>query len=347
MILAARAAVWEHYAARVALLLSLLFLGSCNQPQTVVVKLSGETMATSWHVTAGTVPGLKAQQLQALVQQALDQVNDAMSTYQPQSDLSRFNRAAPGQWVTISPQTLEVTQIALRVALQSGNAFNPAVAALVDLWGFGPSDRTGQAVPTASEIAAALAAGQLQGLQVDESVPALRKASAMSLDYSAIAKGYGVDQVAQQLQRVGVSNYMVEVGGEVRTSGKHPEGRPWRIGIERPQLLQGQPVLAVALGNEAVATSGDYRNYRELDGRRYSHTIDPTTGHPVSHRLASATVLAPTAVLADAYATAITVMGPERGLAFAESMALPVYLLVKQGEGFEARHSSAFERYLH
>jgi thiamine biosynthesis lipoprotein len=309
-------------------------------------------MGTNWHVTAGIASQLNSEQinseqLTALVQQALDQVNDAMSTYKPRSDLGRFNRAAVGQWVAISLQTLEVTRIALQVAEQSDNAFNPAVAALVDLWGFGPSDSKGQGAPTAKQIEAAMAASQLQHLEIDESVPALRKRSAISLDYSAIAKGYGVDQVAEQLERAGIDNYMVEVGGEVRTNGKHPEGRPWRIGIERPQLRQGQAVLAIALGDEAVATSGDYCNYRELDGRRYSHTIDPATGHPVRHRLASVTVLARTAVLADAYATAITVMGPERGLAFAESMALPVYLLVKQGDGFEARHSSAFKRYLH
>lgn len=347
MISAARPGFLANYKARVALLLSLLFLWSCSQQQPGVVQLSGETMGTSWHVSAGIASQANSEQLTELVQRALDQVNDAMSTYQAQSDLGRFNRAVPGQWVPISRQTLEVTLIALQVALQSDNAFNPAVAALVDLWGFGPTGSKGQGAPTAIQIEAAMAASQLQQLEIDETVPALRKQSAMSLDYSAIAKGYGVDQVAQQLERAGIHNYMVEVGGEVRTAGEHPEGRPWRIGIERPQLLQGQAVLAIALGDEAVATSGDYRNYRELDGRRYSHTIDPATGYPVSHRLASATVLAPTAVLADAYATAITVMGPERGLAFAESMALPVYLLVKQGDGFEARHSSAFERYLH
>jgi thiamine biosynthesis lipoprotein len=285
-------------------------------------------------------------QLTAVIQRALDQVDASMSTYQAQSDLGRFNRAAPGQWVSISRQTLEVTRIAMQVAAQSNYAFNPAVAALVDLWGFGPTENSAQSAPDAAQIEAAQAAGRLQNLEIDESTPALRKRSAMSLDYSAIAKGYGVDRVALALEQAGIYDFMVEVGGEVRTAGLHPEGRPWRIGIERPHLQQGQAVLAITLADEAVATSGDYRNYRELDGRRYSHTIDPATGYPVSHQLASVTVLAPTAVLADAYATAITVMGPERGLLFAERMALPVYMLVKQGEGFTAIHSSAFERYL-
>ena len=331
--------------ARVAALLSLLFLWACSH-EPGVTQLSGDTMGTRWHVTALMTAQQTPAQLTAVIQQALDQVDANMSTYQAQSDLGRFNRAPPGQWVSISAQTLEVTRIAMKVAAQSDYAFNPAVAALVDLWGFGPSDNPAQSAPTAAQIEAAQAASRLDKLEIDESIPALRKRSAMSLDYSAIAKGYGVDRVALGLEQLGIHNYMVEVGGELRTAGMHPEGRPWRIGIERPQLLRGQAVLAITLADEAVATSGDYRNYRELDGQRYSHTIDPATGYPVSHQLASVTVLAPTAVLADAYATAITVMGPERGLLFAERMALPVYMLVKQEEGFRAIHSTAFERYL-
>ncbi len=344
MILAANLPGILYPLARTACLFSLLFLGACGE-QSVLVELSGETMGTRWHVSVATSADKPSEQLTALIQDTLDQVDAGMSTYRPDSDLGRFNRAAPGQWVTISPQTLDVTGIALRVAEQTGNAFNPAVATLVDLWGFGPGE-LGASVPDEAQIEAALSTTRLDQLELDSTVPALRKLSPMQLDYSAIAKGYGTDQVAVQLERAGLHDFLVEVGGEVRTAGEHPRGRPWRVGIERPQRVQGRAIAALSLADEAVATSGDYRNYREVDGRRYSHTIDPATGYPVSHRLASVTVLAPTAVLADAYATAINVMGPVAGLAFAEKMALPVYLLVKQQEGFEVLYSSAFEPYL-
>ncbi len=326
------------------MLLPLLFLLSCDFHKEPA-RMSGETMGTRWHVSAELPRAQSPEKLTAVIQQALDRVNQSMSTYLVDSDLGKFNRAPELQWVDIGPDTYEVTRVALQVALETENAFNPAVAELVDLWGFGPTSVPDQ-VPTDSQIVAALAHAQLDNLEFDQIKPALRKRSAMQLDFSAIAKGYAVDLVALRLDQALVRNYMIEVGGEVRTMGRHPNGRPWRIGIEAPQPAgRGNAIAAIELLNEAVATSGDYRNYREVDGVRYSHTIDPVSGYPVTHNLASVTVVAPTAVFADAYATAISVMGPERGLAFAEFQALPVYMLVKQGDGFKAVFSSAFEPY--
>jgi FAD:protein FMN transferase len=306
--------------------------------------MSGETMGTRWHVSAELPTAQSPEKLTAVIQLALDRVNQSMSTYLADSDLGKFNRAPELQWVDIGPDTYEVTRVALQVAQETENAFNPAVAELVDLWGFGPTSVPDK-VPTDSQIVAALAHAQLDNLEFDQIKPALRKRSALQLDFSAIAKGYAVDLVALRLDQALVRNYMIEVGGEVRTMGRHPNGRPWRIGIETPQLAQGKAIAAIELVNESVATSGDYRNYREVDGVRYSHTIDPASGYPVTHKLASVTVVAPTAVFADAYATAISVMGPERGLAFAEFQALPVFMLVKQGDEFKAVYSSAFEPY--
>ena len=301
-------------------------------------------MGTRWHVSAELPTAQSPEKLTVVIQQALDRVNQSMSTYLVDSDLGEFNRAPELQWVDIGPDTYQVTRVALQVALETEFAFNPAVAELVDLWGFGPAQAPDK-VPTDSQISAALAHTQLENLEFDQIKPALRKRAPLQLDYSAIAKGYAVDLVALRLEQALVRNYMVEVGGEVRTMGRHPNGRPWRVGIETPDLGQGNPIAAIELANEAVATSGDYRNYREVDGVRYSHTIDPVSGHPVTHNLASVTVVAPTAVFADAYATAISVMGPEKGLAFAEDQALPVYMLVKQGDEFTAVYSSAFEPY--
>jgi thiamine biosynthesis lipoprotein len=343
MISAANIAMQGLIKAGAAGLLPLLFLWSCDfnkEPS----RMSGETMGTRWHVSAELPPAQTPEKLTVVIQQALDRVNLSMSTYLPASDLGRFNRAPVMQWVDIGPDTYEVTRVALQVAFETEFAFNPAVAELVDLWGFGPT-RAPDKVPTDSQIVAALEHTQLENLEFDQTKPALRKRAALQLDYSAIAKGYAVDLVALRLDQALVRNYMIEVGGEVRTMGRHPNGRPWRIGIEAPQLGQGNPVAAIELTNESVATSGDYRNYREIDGVRYSHTIDPVSGHPVTHHLASVTVVAPTAVVADAYATALSVMGPEKGMAFAEFQALPVYMLVKQGDGFNAVYSTAFEPY--
>lgn len=330
--------------ARAVGLLSLLFfLGCSHEPD--VLEFSGATMGTRWHVTLVTLNGQKPEDLQAGIQSALDSVDSAMSTYQHDSDLSRFNRAVPGQWVGISAQTLAVTQVALRVAEQTDNAFNPAVAELVELWGFGAQEQ-GATIPGVEQVEAALAQTRLQRLELDASAPALRKLAPLKLDYSAIAKGYGADQAAESLERAGIGNYLVEVGGEVRCAGARADGNPWRVGIERPQLLRGEAYAAITLSNEAVATSGDYRNYREVGGQRFSHTLDPATGYPVSHPLASVSVIAPTAVLADAYATAIAVMGPVHGLVFAEALSLPVYMLVRDGAEFIAVASSEFEDYL-
>lgn len=325
------------------MLLSLLLFVACSR-EIELTRLSGETMGTTWHVSLRVPVEHTPEQLAETVQQALDRVNASMSTYRPDSDLGRFNQSPTMQWIDISPDTFEVTRIALQVARETDNAFNPAVAELVDLWGFGPTDREG-VLPSAAQIATALADSQLDNLEFDQVKPAMRKLAPMQLDYSAIAKGYGVDLVALRMEQAGVRDYMIEVGGEVRTAGRHSSARPWRIGIERPQLAQGDAIAAIALGSEAVATSGDYRNYREVDGVRFAHTIDPVTGYPVVHTLASVTVIAPTATLADAYATAINVMGPERGLEFAEEMALPVYMLVKEEQGFAALMSAAFAPY--
>jgi thiamine biosynthesis lipoprotein len=240
-----------------------------------------------------------------------------------------------------------VVATALEVHGRSAGAFDITVGPLVDLWGFGGGSKQFDRVPTHAEIAAAAARIGSAALEVRLDPPALLKHADREIDLSAIAKGYGVDRAALWLEGNGVVNYMVEVGGEVRTGGRNPQGRKWRIGIEAPELLQqGRAITAMAISGESVATSGDYRNYFESGGRRYSHTIDPATARPVEHALASVTVVAADCKTADALATAIDVLGPDRGLAFAERENLPVYLLVRVGAGFESRHSAAFGPYL-
>lgn len=332
-----------------ARLLPLLFVlavvsGCGDRGQGEVIRLSGSTMGTTWHVTVVTSTAADAEALGSGVQDVLDGVNAAMSTYLPESDLSRFNRAAVDEVVPVTQHTLTVTQAALAIARDTGLAFNPSVAALVELWGFGAAAEAG--LPDAAAVEEARGSMNLDELQFDPEVPALSKRGPLRLDYSAIAKGYGVDEVAAWLAQRGFGDYLVEVGGELRTAGVNPDGRLWRVGIEKPLPVPGQAQLAIALSGQAIATSGDYRNYREVGGKRFSHEIDPRTGRPADNDLVSASVIAESAMLADGYATALMIMGSQQALSFANQRALPVYLLVKDGDEVRALYSDAFRRYI-
>jgi thiamine biosynthesis lipoprotein len=330
-----------------ASLLPFLFLLPACTPQPEVWRFEGSTMGTTYHVTVVDPPaGLGREAAAAGVDAALARVNGQMSTYLAESEVSRFNRAVPGEWFPVSADTVEVVTTALDVYGRSDGAFDITVGPLVDLWGFGAGSKGPDRVPADADIAAAAARVGSAALRVRAEPPALLKEADREIDLSAIAKGYGVDRAARWLESNAVGNYMVEVGGEVRTAGRNPQGAKWRIGIEAPELGQGRAVAAVALSGESVATSGDYRNFFEQDGRRYSHTIDPATARPIAHALASVTVIAPDCKTADAWATAINVLGPDKGLALAARENIPAYLIVHAGAGFEARHSPAFEPYL-
>lgn len=304
-------------------------------------------MGTLWHVTIVAPPAaLQRDVVAAGVAAALAEVDRDMSTFKSDSDVSRFNRAVPNEWVPVSAATAEVVAKALEVHALSDGAFDITVAPLVDLWGFGAGPGSSTRLPGEDEIAAAASRVGSKELGVRFDDPALIKYADRAIDLSGIAKGYGVDRAASWLEAQGIANYLVEVGGEVRAAGRNPEGQAWRIGIEAPVLQGGSAVAAVALEQRSLATSGDYRNYFEVDGRRYSHTIDPATARPITHGLASVTVIAEDCMSADAFATAIDVLGPEKGLALANRLGLPVYLIVHSGAGFEARHSDAFVPYL-
>ena len=273
---------------------------------------------------------------------ALDVVDLSMSTYKTESEISRFNALSVNASQQISADFAHVLNVSESVWQQSNGAFDPTVGPLVDLWGFGPVPGD-NVVPTDDQIDAALAAIGYQHVQLADGQ--LAKSSPVRLDLSAVAKGYAVDQVADLLEMLALPDYLVEVGGEMRLSGFNPKGQPWRIAVEQPTVIP-QVQRIIELGDVAMATSGDYRNYFEVDGVRYAHTIDPRTGRPINHSLASVTVLAPTCAEADAWATALTVLGEEQGLAVAEQLNLPVYMLVKVEAGFKAVSSSAFAPYL-
>lgn len=311
-------------------------LTACAPAPDPPLTLSGATMGTTWTVkiVVPAEPELAQAELQASIEGLLEQVNDEMSTYRPQSELSRFNAAAEGEWIPVSPTTAAVVERAIEIGRQSRGALDVTVGPLVDLWGFGTDPRPAR-VPSVDELEAARQAVGLEHLEVSLDPPGLRKQVAgLRVDLSAIAKGDGVDRVGALLDAEGYRDWLVEIGGEMRGRGRRPDGDPWSIAIERPTPDSRGIAKIVPLRDVAVATSGDYRNYFVEDGVRYSHTIDPRTGAPIRHELASVTILAETCRDADGWATAIDVLGPEEGYAVAVEQGLAALLLVRDGDGF-------------
>ncbi len=299
-----------------------------------VQRLAGESMGTTWSVLACADPA-RTRALHARMAGELATIDAEMSTWRADSDLTRFNRAIPGTWVRLPERTLAVLAFALDVARETRGAFDPTVGELVDLWGFGPSG-AGPA-PSAAAVAAARAAAGWQHVSVDAAGGRARRAAAGRLDFSGVAKGYAADRLAALLHLEGIGHHLVEVGGELRGSGQRPDGQPWWVAIERPPAHAGENVSAagveslVALHELAVATSGDYRRFRDVDGARFAHTVDPSTGRPLANDMAAVTVLHERAMAADAYATALMVMGATAGARFAGEAGLAALLVAREG----------------
>lgn len=322
--------------------ITLLYKVTSFSPE--LVSFSGPTMGTTYTVKFYTTESLDSPwSLKDEVDEVLVKINRLMSTYDPDSELSRFNKKAAGSSVEISDEMAYVMDKALLISEMSQGRFDVTVGPLVNLWGFGPGKHTDE-VPDDAAIEQARARVGYEKLELDGNE--LSKSADLYVDLSSIAKGYGVDQIAERLESFGVSSYLVEVGGEIRTAGVKPDGSPWRIAIESPNGGHNVAQKVLNVENVAVATSGDYRNYFEVKGVRYSHTIDPETGRPITHRLVSVTVIEKTTTMADGLATAITVLGPEAGLKFANEHGVAAYMLVKQDFGFEESYSEAFEPYM-
>ena len=271
--------------------------------------------------------------LQAAVQAAVDDVDQKMSTYRQESELSRFNAAHTTDPFAVSGDTLSVVQYALEVSRLSGGAFDVTVAPLVDAWGFGPPGEP-LSFPTDDEIDRLREHVGYERVQVDVDRSALRKTDPLvAVDLSALAKGYAVDKVADLLVARGMDSFLIEVGGEVRTRGVSERGDAWRVGIERPVAGPTTVHRLVRLSGHSLATSGDYRNYYEVGDQRFSHTIDPRTGRPVTHNLASASVVAPLCVRADAIATALEVLGPDAGFELAVAQGWAALLIGRRDDG--------------
>ncbi len=303
--------------------------------------LGGETMGTTWAVKFVAAKDRPLQPVQRAVEGVLDAVVSQMSTWIADSDISRFNRAPVGTWQRLPAEFHDVLQYALTVARATGGAFSPAIGELARLWGFGPS---GQRLmgPDSQSIAAALVRSDWRRLKLTGEGFAIQPGG-IGLDLSGVAKGYAVDCVTDALQRLGFRSHLVEIGGELRGAGTKPDGTPWWVELEHPEPASGQlPETLVALHGLAVATSGDAQRYFVRDGRRLSHTIDPRTGHPVPDRIASVTVLHRRCMCADALATALTVLGPDGGIDYAETCGLAARFILRRKRGLEERVTTAF-----
>lgn len=305
---------------------------------------TGQVMGT-WYSVKYLPPAdteLSLDEIDAQIHAKLSRVDALMSTYKPDSEISRFNAAVPGEWFEVSRQTYEVIELAQSISEKTSGAFDISVARLVDLWGFGPELGPAQRIPEAQQLAQVLSEVGYQNLELHNSELKLLKKTSLHIDLSAIAKGFGVDEVANYLDQIAVPSFLVEVGGEIRARGLKPNGKAWRIAIESPNGEQRDVHSVVDITDLAVATSGDYRNYFEKDGQRFSHTIDPKTGSPITHNLASVTVIGATAAEVDALATAFSVLGPDQAMQYATAYNVAIYLIVKEQEGFVGRASDAF-----
>ena len=305
-------------------------------------------MGTTYSVTVASPPrGVGRETIQSVIDDVLGEVNQNLSTYDPRSEISRFNAIATTGPVVVSPTLRAVAVIADEVSVATGGAFDITVGPLVQAWGFGVASPAPPRVPDPDAIDRLRAVVGFERLELVADGRSLRKTvPALQLDVNGIAPGYAVDLIAGRFDALGLRDFLVEIGGEVRARGRNARGRVWRVAVEAPLSGERRPYALVELDDLAISTSGDYRDFRELDGVRVSHTIDPRTGTPVAHRLASVSVVHPSTALADAYSTALMVLGPEAGMALALRLGLAALFIERtaDGRGFSDRVTPEFDR---
>lgn len=326
----------------------VLLLAACGRSvdHASIESIIGETMGTTYQVkyVAGSGPGTpERSSLQAGITAILQAIDRQMSTYREDSELSRFNASRSGKWFPVSRDLATVLATATTISRRSGGAFDVTVKPLVDLWGFGSGPPQPPMVPNADSVAATRARVGFQHMSVRAAPPAIRKQiPELEIDLGAIAPGYAVDKIARFLADHGVQSYLVELGGEVYARGRRPDGRRWQIGIERPTDAGKEVDISLELDEKGLSISGSYRNYFEYHGTRYSHEIDPSTGAPVRHRTVAVAVVAGNAAEADAWSTALLVLGSERGAALAEREGIAARFADTGGQGIEIRATPAF-----
>ncbi len=290
--------------------------------------LNGATMGTRWQATFFAAPGFDPDPVRAALQRAVDEVDAQMSTWRADSDLMRLNAADTDAWVTVPDRLRQVLARGLEIGRASGGAFDIGMGDAVTAWGFGPED----AAPEAIRAAMTRRRGPAHTmLEIDGD--RVRKTAPVALDLNGIAKGHGTDRLAETLVALGIDAGLVGIDGEMRALGVRPDGQPWAIAVEAPDYAARVPHSVLSLEDAAVATSGDYRHWVEVQGRRLSHTMDPDKGRPLPGPPASVTVVARTCAEADAWATALMVLGPDKGGELARERGLDALFLMRDQDG--------------
>lgn len=320
-----------------------LLLSACD-PTQPTIELSGPAQGTTYSVKIVDPPdAVDANAIRVVVDDVLRAIDMQMSGYRDDSEISRFNHSHSTEWFEVSPDVATVVAAAQRVSELSDGALDVTVAPLVNLWGMGPEGEHAD-LPREDEIAAARGRAGYRNLMVREKPPALRKAlPELAVDLNSVAPGYTVDLLASRFAGMGLRNFMIDLGGEVRAQGRNAQGERWRIAVEQPREGAPQPYAIASLDNASITTSGEYRHFIVRDGRRYSHTIDPRTGWPVEHRLASVAVIGSSTLEIDAWATALNVLGAEQGYEIALERQMPVMFIIDAGHGLEHRMTPQFE----
>lgn len=327
-----------------------LQIGRTRPPDahTHVRRMDGLAMGTTWSVSFAEPRSFDAHSIRADIESCLDRVVAQMSPFLETSDLCRFNRSS-GEWCELPEPFASVLGCAMDVAYLSGGAYDPTVGPLVDLWGFGPAGSRDHA-PAKAALSKTRRRVGYSKIELDPLRAMARQPGGVSVDLCGIAKGYAVDAVCHQLAAQGLEHYLVEIGGELRGHGVKPDGQPWWVAVEPPahdaDMMPPQVNLVVALHGLSVATSGVEVRRFQSGGTWYSHTIDPRVGRPVSHSLASVTVLHQECMQADAWATALMVLGPEAGMALATALELAVVFVTRAQEATEPRVSPALRALL-
>lgn len=301
-----------------------------------------------WQVKISALgKGMSAVTLHKGLQRLLDEANAVLSTYQPDTELMRFNRAAVGEWVRVSPMLFHAVETAVQVSALTNGAYDVTAGPLVDLWGFGPTAIPIK-IPDEKTIAAARARVGWQNIGLDASQQRLMRKTDIQIDLSSLGEGVAVDALAAYLEQQGIHDYLVSVAGCSRVRGRKPDGTRWIVAIEKPDG-SGLPPQRLQLEAQALSTSGSYRNYHEIENRRYSHSINPYSGWPVTHRGVAVTVVTAAGadtLLADALATAFNVLGPAAGYRLAEEKNIAVFYIEKTDTGFREKYSRGFQPYL-
>jgi thiamine biosynthesis lipoprotein len=304
--------------------------------------VGGFTMGSTWSARVVGPPSLNVVELRAGIEAQLGELDRQLSGYRDTAELSQLNRAPVGEWRPLPEHLRAVIRFGQRLHDDTAGEFDMTVKPLVNLWGFGAAEPRSE-LPSDAEIVAARERLGSDRLEISEDGARIRRLADVSVDVDAIAPGYAADVIASWLSARGLPDHLVDIGGELRADGHRPDGSEWRVGIERPMIERGNLEEVVVVSNCALATSGDYRAFVEIGGKRYSHTIDPATGRPVDHDLASVTVIASSGLEADGYATTLMVLGPDRGMAWADARGLAVYMILREPNGaLSERYNAAF-----